>query len=426
MAPGKLWRKNSLLHHLLRLVLPIASLALVILPAPTWAEEINALPGSLGRSASTPDNLLASTIEDIRASRPDSALSSVNRLIAMRPDFKLAYLIKGDLLLSKTRALPGFGGAQANSSSHSLDDLKDEARVRLLSYLDQPGPDKLPAQILQMAPGQKYALLADASRSRIYVFENVNGEPRLINDYYLSVGKNGVGKRNEGDKRSPLGVYTLNNELPKKQLTPFYGAGAFPLNYPNEWDALQGNEGHGIWLHGVPPDTYSRAPKTSEGCLVVTNPDWQELARYIRPDNTPLVITAHSEWLDRDDWLAKRQQFLDVLDSWRNDWQKLDADSFIAHYAPDYLNNLGKAWVAAKERNITQKEWIKVGLTDMSLFQYSSGNDNFAVINLTQHYSSDKLSDVSRKKIYLRLQNGQWRIAFEKTLQSAPSVAFKD
>ncbi len=410
----------------MRLALLLVSLALPLLPAQAMAEEINTLPSAQIRTASSPDNLLAATLEDIRASRSDSALSNVNRLIAMRPDFKLAYLIKGDLLLSKTRQLPGFGGKPANSSSPSLDDLKDEARVRLLRYLDQPGPDKLPAQILQMAPGQKYALLADASRSRIYVFENVGGEPRLINDYYLSVGKNGVGKRSEGDKRSPLGVYTLNSQLPKTQLTPFYGAGAFPLNYPNEWDALQGKDGHGIWLHGVPPDTYSRAPKTSEGCLVVANPDWQALARYIRPETTPLVITEQSDWLDREVWLAKRQELLGVLDSWKNDWQKLDANSFLSHYSPDYLNSLGKDWVAAKERNITQKDWIKVGLTDMSLFLYKSGNDDMAVISLTQHYSSDKLNDVSRKKIYLRLTNGQWRIAFEKALQSAPSVALKD
>jgi murein L,D-transpeptidase YafK len=426
MATGKLFRKNKLLRSPIRLVWLIASLVSALLSAPGMAEEISSLSAARIRSSNSPDNLLASTIEDLRASRPESALASVNRLIAMRPDFKLAYLIKGDLLLSKTKALPGFGGAQKTDTNHSLNDLKDEARVRLLSYLDQPGPDKYPAQILQMAPGQKYALLADASRSRIYVFENNNGEPRLIHDYYLSVGKNGVGKHSEGDKRSPLGVYALSSELSRQKLTPFYGAGAFPLNYPNEWDDLQGNDGHGIWLHGVPPNTYSRPPKTSDGCLVVTNPDWQELARYIRPDNTPLVITEHSEWLDRDAWLAKRQELTGVLDSWKDDWQKLDADKFLAHYAPDYLNSLGKAWATAKARNITQKDWIKVGLTDMSLFQYGNGVDNFAVITATQHYSSDKLNDVTRKKIYLRLEKGQWRIAFEKALQSAPAVALKD
>ena len=406
----------------MRLILPILTLFLALFAGSLGAAGMALVPA--GKTPS-PDKLLVATIEDIRASKPDSALVSVNRLIAMRPDFKLAYLIKGDLLLAKNRELPGFGGVRA-ASSQTINDFKDEARARLQGYLYQPSLDKLPAQILQLAPGQRYALLADAGRSRIYIFENIDSEPRLLQDYYLSVGKNGVGKRSEGDKRSPLGVYTIKAALPRQQLTPFYGAGAFTINYPNEWDAIQGNGGHGIWLHGVPPYTYSRPPKTSDGCLVVANPDWQAIAHYIRPDGTPIIITDHVEWLDRDAWQAKRQELLATLDNWKDDWQKLDAHGFLGHYTPDYLNSLGKEWVAAKQRNITQKDWIKVGLNDMSLFLYNTDNDNLAVISLTQHYSSDKLSDVTRKKIYLRQEAGQWRIVLEKNLPSAPVVALKN
>lgn len=373
------------------------------------------------RAPSSLDGLLAAAFEDIRANRPDSALTRLNRLIAMYPDFKLAYLIKGDLLLAKTRELPGIGAAPVNATNPSLDGLKDEARVRLLHYVDQPDPSKLPAQILQLAPNQKYALLADASRARLFVFQNVNGEPHLIHDYYLSVGKKGVGKHSEGDKRSPLGVYDLTSELSRNQLTPFYGAGAFPLDYPNDWDRMQGNGGHGIWLHGVPPDTYSRPPQTSDGCLVLANPDWKDVSRYIQPGSTPLVITRHSEWLDHDAWLAKRQAMLDVLNSWKDDWQQKDTSGYLAHYSPELLNKLGKSWAAAKARNISQKNWIKVGFSDISLFLYD--DDDIAVVNFTQHYSSDKLSDITRKNLYLRQEDGQWRIAMERNLQSPASTA---
>lgn len=402
--------------------LPLLS-ALVWLLVPGYAGAADTYP-SAGVSIRTPaslDGLLAAAFKDIRANKPDSALASVNRLIALHPDFKLAYLIKGDLLLAKTRELPGIGAAPVDPANRSLDGLKDEARVRLMHYVDQPDPHKLPAQILQLAPNQKYALLADAERARLFVFENVGGEPHLIHDYYLSVGKKGVGKHSEGDKRSPLGVYSLSPELPRSQLTSFYGAGAFPLDYPNEWDQEQGNGGHGIWLHGVPPDTYSRPPKTSDGCLVLANPDWKDVARYIRPENTPLVITQHSEWLDRDAWLAKRQALLSVLDSWTNDWEKKNAGGYMAHYSPELLSKLGKSWVAAKERNISQKNWIQVSLSDLSLFMYD--DDSIAVVNLTQHYRSDKLNDITRKNMYLKLENGHWRIAMEKTLQSSPSAS---
>jgi murein L,D-transpeptidase YafK len=384
-----------------------------------WAEDIRLAAVDLNRYTHSPDSLVARAMQEVRASRPDSALANVDRLIAMRPDFKLAYLIKGDVLLSKGRPLTTFGAAPA-ASKESLGDLKEEARVRLLRYLDEPPPDSLPKQILQLAPSQKYALLADASRARLYVFENAGGEPRLVRDFYLSVGRNGVDKRSEGDKKTPVGVYSISAELPRKQLTAFYGAGAFPLNYPNEWDLIQGRSGHGIWLHGVPPDTYSRPPKASDGCLVVTNPDYTELARFLRGGNTPIVITDRAEWLPRAAWSAHRQGLLDKLDAWKNDWQNLDVERFLSHYAASFLTREGKGWTEAKRRNIAQKSWIRIGLTDLSLFQ---PDDDLVLGNFTQAYDSDKLRDITNKRVYLRKEAGNWRIALEKSLHSAPALA---
>jgi murein L,D-transpeptidase YafK len=61
--------------------------------------------------------------------------------------------------------------------------------------------------------------------------------------------------------------------MPQDKLTDFYGSGAFPINYPNEWDRIRGRNGYGIWLHGTPRDTYSRPPRASDGCIVLSNED---------------------------------------------------------------------------------------------------------------------------------------------------------
>jgi hypothetical protein len=37
-----------------------------------------------------------------------------------------------------------------------------------------------------------------------------------------------------------------------------------------------------------------------------------------------------------------------------------------------------------------------------------------AYTEFTQRYESDKLASVSRKRLYWRLENGQWRIAWKK------------
>ena len=44
----------------------------------------------MARYLPSPDALIAKSIEDIRSNRLDDALREVNRVISLRPDFKLA------------------------------------------------------------------------------------------------------------------------------------------------------------------------------------------------------------------------------------------------------------------------------------------------------------------------------------------------
>lgn len=363
----------------------------------------------------SPDALIGRTLQAIRASRMDDALREVDRVIAIRPDFKLAYLIKGDLLMARSRPLSGMGEVTARTrDEQSLSDLREEARVRLMRYIDQPDPSLLPRQILQLAPQQKYALLADASRARLYLFENVDGEPRLIRDYYMTIGRNGTDKRVEGDKRTPVGVYQIIQQLPRAKLADLYGTGAFPLDYPNAWDQAQGRGGHGIWLHGVPSDTYSRPPRSSEGCVVVTNPDLNELSQYIQVGITPVVITERADWVDRDTWERNRAQLQAELTQWQLDWQARDANRFLDHYAAEFLQGNGRAWAESKRRNIENKDWIKVEVRDASLFIYPGGEMAYA--EFTQDYASDRLNSIVRKQLYWKLHEGNWRIVLERSL----------
>lgn len=361
----------------------------------------------------SPDALIGKTLQDIRASRLDDALKEVDRVISIRPDFKLAHLIRGDLLMARAKPLSGLG-AVPTAPAQSLTDLRDEARVRLMRYIDQPDPNQLPRQILQLAPNQKYALLADAGRARLYLFENVNGEPRLVRDYYMTIGRNGTDKRLEGDKKTPVGVYLLSEKLSKRKLSDFYGAGAFPLNYPNDWDQLQGRGGHGIWLHGVPSDTYSRPPRSSDGCVVVTNPDLKELSRWVQVGVTPVVIADRADWVTRQEWEKSRDTLMQSLDSWKSDWEAREADRFLSHYSSTLTGTDPQGWICNKRRNIQEKEWIRLSLRDVSLFLYPGGE--MAYTEFTQQYDSDKLASISRKRVYWRLEGDRWRIALEKAI----------
>lgn len=402
-----------------RLIRFLFILALACCARPGLADEgrIQLAAADTHRLFPTPDTLLAKTLQEIRASRLDSALKDIDQLISIRPDFRLAHLIKGDLLMARARPLASMGAA-SRATEDSLSGLREEARVRLLRYIDEPDPKHLPVQILQLARDQKHALLADAGRARLYLFENVDGVPRLVRDYYMTIGRNGTNKRVEGDKKTPVGVYTISQYLPPRQLSDFYGAGAFPLDYPNEWDRLQGRGGHGIWLHGTPSDTYSRPPRASDGCVVVTNPDFTELGKYIDVGGTPVMIADHTEWVDTLTWEASRQEMLATLDQWRSDWESRNAARFLRNYGPEMQTG---DWAQSKQRNIANKEWIKVNLSDISVFVHPDAK--LAVTTFRQDYASNSFSNSVLKRLYWRLDNGQWRIALEQSLPERTQIA---
>ena len=225
------------------------------------------LPAAAIAAATSAEERLSEVFQAIEQNRLDDALGRVDALLRDHPNFRLAHLVRGDLLLARGRPLQTFGNVVKTVPQEKIDALRDEALARLRAQRERPADDGLPRHVLQLNAAQKHVLLVDSRRSRLYVFANEGGRPRYVADYYVTLGKNGIDKTREGDQKTPLGVYHVTANLPRSKLTDFYGAGAFPINYPNEWDRRQGRNGFGIWLHGVPSDVYSRPPRASDGCL---------------------------------------------------------------------------------------------------------------------------------------------------------------
>ncbi|HEY5638381.1 MAG TPA: L,D-transpeptidase family protein, partial [Burkholderiales bacterium] len=242
---------------------PLAALLVAVMLACGAAPALAAAP-----VPAATERELSAVIDSIRGNRLDEAMLRVERLIARSPNFRLAHLIRGDLLLARGRPLQTFGDVSKTVPREKVEDLRDEALVRLRAYRERPVQDRVPRYVLQMNAEQRYAIVVDSVKSRLYVFENVDGRARLFTDYYVSLGKRGVEKTREGDQKTPIGVYHVTANLPRSKLTDFYGSGAFPINYPNAWDRRLGRNGFGIWLHGTPSDTYSRPPRASDGCIV--------------------------------------------------------------------------------------------------------------------------------------------------------------
>lgn len=363
---------------------------------------------------SGPEPLLARIFEQIDQNSWETAYRETESLLKAYPNFRLGHLIKGDLLLARTRPLNRFGEGGGKEAGEQIADLREEAIARLRAYKSKPAETQVPRYLLQMRPDQKHAVVVDTQRARLYLYQNDNGTPRFVADYYIAHGKLGAEKIKEGDKKTPIGVYHVTSSIPRQKLPDFYGSGAFPINYPNEWDKKQGRNGYGIWLHGTPSDTFSRPPKSSDGCVVLANTDLDALAKNLQLGTTPVIISNSIEWLSLDNWQAERQALLAMIDEWRRDWESLDIERYARHYARDFASDRKDraTWIAQKRKVNAGKQWIKVTTGNVSMFR-NPGKDEYVVVTFEQDYQSSNLNNRTQKRQYWIKEDGRWKIVHE-------------
>ena len=360
-----------------------------------------------------PDAFLVKTLLAIKANRLDVALAEVDKVIQAYPNFRLAHLIRGDLLLARSQPLKTMGAA-AGVPPDRVADVREEARARLARYQHQRPADRVPRYLVQLQPDQRYALVVDTAKSTLYVFENHDGNARYLADYYISSGKNGIDKLREGDKKTPLGVYHVTSSMPREKLADLYGVGAFPINYPNEWDRREGRKGSGIWLHGTPSDTFSRPPQASDGCVVLTNRDLDAIRQRVQVGLTPVIISSGVEWVHPQAISGVRQELAAGLESWRRDWESLDTNRYLRHYSPAFTSGAQdyRSFALQKRQVNAGKEWIRVKVDRVSMLLYP-GKQRLAVVTFDQDYTSNNLSNRMRKRQYWIKEGSGWRIVHE-------------
>lgn len=357
--------------------------------------------------------MLAKSLLEVGQNRLDIAMKDIEALLKIYPNFKLAHLIRGDLLMARAHPLSTIGSA-AGASQQQISDLREEARARLLRHMEEIPVNRVPRYLVQFQPEQHHAIVVDTSKSRLYLFQNDNGTPRYVADYYVSSGKAGAEKNKEGDQKTPLGVYFVTASLPKTQLSDFYGSGAFPISYPNELDRQQGKNGHGIWLHGVPSDTYSRPPRASNGCVVLANPDMDKIGKNLQVGLTPVVISDNVDWIDPTELAAQRSELSRRVENWRHDWESVNTEKYLKHYSRNFRapGQNYPSWEEQKRQVNAGKTWVKIKLSNISIFGYP-GSENLMVITFNQDYSSNNLKNQMRKRQYWKLENNEWKIVYE-------------
>lgn len=362
----------------------------------------------------SPELELVEAIRSIEMGEFDAVLASLSQLVEDQPTFQLAQLVYADVLSARTQALRGFGH---RAPSEAVDALLYEARARWRRYVAPPAPALSPNEILSVPADVGGLLLIDLEAYRLYVLRtDDNGNLSAVGDYYISIGKGGMDKRSEGDEKTPVGVYRVERHLPGETLPALYGRGAFPLDYPNSWDRHLGRTGSGIWIHGTAPDSFSRPPLSSLGCVTLSNEDLRVLEPWIDIGTTAVVVADRVEWVDPASVRSQREEFLTQLERWREDWESKDSDRYLGHYSTDFHSGgLDLAQFSRYKRRVNaSKKFIRVTLSRVMIYNYP-GEENLVLAQFSQFYESDNYSARAVKHQYWRREPGGWKIVLEAT-----------
>jgi len=356
----------------------------------------------------------------LRAGDRSTARAQTDRLLSRYPNFQLAHLLQADLM-NEELATPI--DAQLIEGKESASGLKryDELLLESSRRLNRPPAATLqglvPRNLVSLSPQNPYFIAIDASKSRLYWFENKSTDPlkpqlKLLLETYVSVGQKGIGKSREGDGRTPLGVYFVNKNLKGQPLPDLYGAGALTLNYPNALDLMRGQTGSGIWLHGTPSEQYARAPWATDGCVVLSNPEMDRLLQLKNVEKTPVLISEKIDWVSADQQSNDREVFKKILDQWVRDRQTSNLNGLKNRYSEQFQRDgkgLASWW--PEIASAAQSGAIKNAVQMQSIIEWKDSQD-YMVVNLTNPNNS-RLKRNQNLRLYWTKSGSNWQIVYE-------------
>ena len=257
--------------------------------------------------------------------------------------------------------------------------------------------DRRPAYLLEIPNSVAAVLVAETGTSTLHYFDDSGTE--RVGSSYMSIGLKGAGKQRAWDRKTPLGVYFITEQLDTSKLHEKYGPTAFPLDYPNIWDRQQRRSGDGIWLHGVTPGGGQRPPLDTDGCIALPNDELLALEPRLEPLSTPVLVTREIEWVSAEEIAAMRSELRSRLDAWAESYASADLHRYLSLYAEDfsYRGMDREQWNAFRTQSLTQAPPREVLLEDVFLLANPEEPDLYlARFTQTIDYGDRSIATVKR------------------------------
>lgn len=266
-------------------------------------------------------------------------------------------------------------------------------------------------------------VLVDKKTNRLHVAEypfGDNEEYRILKTHPATIGEVEGDKEEEGDLKTPEGVYTFTSLLRPPAIKPKFGVMAFYIDFPNRFDVLAGRTGFDIMLHATDEPERLKKTNDSEGCVVVQNEQLEDIKPYIKVGLTPILIFKDlNEKFMRP---AGDDRLRSFFDSWIEAWQNKETDRYVGHYHSEFKNGPQnreqyRAYKASLNRKYGQ---IEINPTKVQFFRHPK----YSMIMFKQQYRSKfpngqlAFDSTGTKIIYVAEEKGELKIISEDYSQS--------
>lgn len=246
-------------------------------------------------------------------------------------------------------------------------------------------------------------LICGKDQSSLNVYrKDKNDRFSLLKSIPAFTGKYNGDKINEGDRKTPIGVYTLTQKL--NTVDPFYGPMAFVTSYPNLYDRIRGKNGSGIWIHGVPAN--GARDSFTKGCIAINNDELTGLDQTIDYKNTLLLIDSKL----KEHPTSPYATILSQLYQWRFAWKYNDFQAYLSFYDTSFIRNDGMEYYDFKnykQRIFDKKEPKEILFSNLNIIPYPGERSNLFMVTFDEIYTSVSHNFSGQKSLMLLLNGDQ-------------------
>lgn len=276
--------------------------------------------------------------------------------------------------------------------------------------------ERVPEYLIRLPESIRNVFVAETTSARFYRFENAAGAGiRYAGDSYMSIGSNGDHKQRSGDRKTPLGIYFVTEQLDTERMAERYGYTAFVLDYPNALDRRRQRTGSGIWVHGVDRRGGRRPPQDTDGCIALPNDDLAALEASFEPHRTPVLVSRTVEWGTATQVHALRDELSAVVELWATSQQRGDLYTFLSLYDASFEHwGMNKEeWIAFQAETLPKRKVRSVTVSDLLLLGDPVENNTYLSRFRMQSIEADSTVTLTKRLYWRRGDDGELRLIAE-------------